>query len=96
MYIRFKAGICGSEILDQVCCNPSLVPIGLVVEVDHVRLRIELSRIGDIVFDRVDVREGLHTEFAVEAATKRVEDLILLLSAVPYIPLMHVTDGLIR
>jgi hypothetical protein len=31
------------------------------------------------MFDRVDVWEGFHAEFAVEAAAERVEDLVLFL-----------------
>ena len=60
-----------------------------------MRLRVELGRVGAVGFDGVDVREGFHAEFAVEAAAQRVEDLVFLLRAVPHVPLVHVADGFV-
>lgn len=59
-------------------------------------LRIQLCGIGTVISDGVDVRECFHSELAVEPATERIEDLVLLLCPVPYVPLVHVSNGGIR
>lgn len=55
-----------------------------------------MCRVCAVVSDRVDVRESLHSEFAVEPAPERIEDLVLLLGAVPNVPLMHVSNCRVR
>jgi hypothetical protein len=67
------------------------MPIRLVVEIYHVALRIQLRRVCAVVPDRVDMRECLHAKFAVESTSQCIEDLVFLLCAMPYIPLMHIT-----
>lgn len=86
----------GTEVLNKICCNPSLVAVGFVVKVDHVALREQLCRISAVIPDGVDMRERLHPKLAVEAASKRVEDLIFLLCTMPYVPLMHVPNSRVR
>lgn len=76
----------GPEVLDKICCYPALMPVRFIVEVDHMALRIELRRIRNEILDSVDVRECLHAEFAIESTTQLIENLIFLLSAVPYVP----------
>ena len=56
----------------------------LVVEIDRMRLWVELFRIGHKVLDSLDMREGLETEFAIETTTNLIVDLILFLSTMPY------------
>lgn len=45
----------GLEILNKICCYPSFMSIGLVVEIDHMTLRVELSWVRYEGLDRVDV-----------------------------------------
>ena len=85
-----------TEILNKICCNPSLVAVGFVVKVDHVALGEQLCGISAVISDGVDMWECLHSELAVEAASKRVEDLIFLLCTMPHIPLMHVPNSRVR
>src|SRR5690242_535980 len=86
----------GAKILHKICRNPSLVAIGFVVKVYHVALREQLRGISAVVSDGINVREGLHSKFAVETAAKRVKDLVFLLRTVPDIPLVHVSNCGVR
>jgi hypothetical protein len=60
------------------------MPISLIVEVNDMRLGEQVLGIFDKVFNGGQVREGFHAKLAVESATESVEDLILLLSTMPY------------
>ena len=66
--------------------------IRLIVEVNDMGLWIHVFFVCDEGLDRGEVRESFHTEFGVKASTEGIKDLIFLLSAVPDIPLMHVTN----
>ena len=92
---HLKVRLC-AKILNKVCCNPSLVAVGFVVEVDHVALGEQLCRISAVIPDGVDMWKRLHPKLAIEAASKRVEDLVLLLCTMPYIPLVHVPNSRVR
>ena len=83
-----------SEILHKISCYSSLVAVRFIVEVYHVALRIQLGFISAVVFDSIDMWEGLHAKLAVESPAKGVEDLIFLLCTVPDIPLMHVCQNI--
>lgn len=93
MDVCVKAGVCSPEVLDQVRRDSSFMPIRFVVEVNHMRLRVELSWVGDIVLYGVDMRKRLHSEFAVETTAEGVVDLIFFLGSMPYVPLVHVANG---
>lgn len=82
----------GTEVLHKIRCYPSLVAVCLVVKVYHVALGEELCWIRAEVPDGVDVRECLHTEFAIESAAKCIKNLVLLLGTMPDIPLMHISN----
>lgn len=73
-----------SEVLHQVSSQSPLMPVGLVVEVDHMRLWEKILWILDEVFNGGQVWESLHAKFAVEPAAEGIEDLILFLCTVPY------------
>jgi len=91
MNICFEVGR-RSEVLDKVGGNSPLVSVGFVVKVNHMRLRIQLTRVRHEILDCVNVREGFHAKLGVETTTKGVEDLVLLLCTMPDVPLMHVSD----
>jgi len=93
MYELFKLRP-SPEVLNKIRRYPAFMSVRFVVEVDHVALRVELGRIRDEVLDSVDVRESFHAKLAVESATQLVEDLVFLLSAVPYIPRVKGLVGL--
>jgi hypothetical protein len=78
------------KVLHQIGGYSPLMSIRFVVEVYHVTLWIKLGFISDVVFDSIDMGKGLHAKLAVESSAKGVENLILLLGAVPNIPLMHI------
>jgi hypothetical protein len=59
------------------------VAIGLVVEVEDVRLRVFVGFVLNEMVNRRHVRESLHSKFTVEAASKSIKDLVLLLRSVP-------------
>ena len=89
--IRLRA-----KVLNKIRCNPSLVAVGFVVKVDHVALGEQLCGISAVIPDGVDMWKRFHPELAVEAASKRVEDLVFFLCTMPYIPLMHVPNSRVR
>src|SRR4051812_31776054 len=66
------------------------------MEIHHLALREELRFVCAEIIDGIDVRECLHAELTVETASQCVENLIFLLSAVPYIPLMQVSHRWVR
>ena len=80
-----------TEVRYKVRSYPSLVTVRLIVEIYHVTLREELCWVCAEISDSVDMRERLHTEFAIESAAECVENLVLLLGTVPDVPLMHVS-----
>ena len=73
-----------SQIFNEISGNPPLVAIGLVVEIQHMRLRVKILLVLDKVLDSRHVRERLHTKLAVKAAPEGVEDLVFLLRSMPY------------
>jgi hypothetical protein len=58
--------------------------IRFVMEIYHVALWVQLSRVCTVVTNSVDMRKSLHAEFAVETTAQRIEDLVLLLRPVPH------------
>lgn len=92
---HLKIRLC-AKVLYKICCNPSLVAVGFVVKVDHVALGEQLCGISAVIPDGVDMWKRLHPKLAVEATSKRVEDLVFLLCAMPHVPLMHVSNSRVR
>ena len=86
----------GSHVLHKVRSNAALVAVGFVVEVDDVRLWVEVLWVFDVGLDSGQVRECFHAKLGVEAAAEGVEDLVFLLCAMPHVPLVHVADGWVR
>ena len=66
--------------------------VRFIMKIKHVALRVQLRRIGAIVLDRVDMWKCFHAEFAIKSSAEGVEDLILLLGAMPDVPLMHIAN----
>lgn len=58
--------------------------IGLVVEVDNVRLRVLVGFVFDKRLNGLHVWKGFHSEFTVESASEGLVDLVLLLCTVPH------------
>ena len=77
--------VCGrSKVLNEVGGDSSFVTIGLVMEIEHVRLGILVFLILHEVVNRRKVWERLHAEFGVESAPKSIENLILFLRSMPH------------
>lgn len=57
---------------------------------------MHLAGLGDEGLDGLNVWERLHPELAVEPPAQFIEDLVLLLRAVPHVPLVHVANGRVR
>ncbi|KAK1856728.1 hypothetical protein CCHR01_00698 [Colletotrichum chrysophilum] len=84
-----------AEVLDQIQGDAPLVAVGLVVEVDGGGLRVAVGVVaakGEEGVDGLDGGEGLHAELGHEAADEFVEVLVLLLGAVPDVPLVQVAN----
>ena len=86
-------GCGGTDVLNKIRCDTAFVAVGFVMEVKNVGLGVEIFRVGDEGFNRGKMGEGFHAEFRVESSAKGVENLVLLLCAMPNIPLMHVSDS---
>jgi hypothetical protein len=85
-----------AEIFHEVEGDASFLAIGFVVEIDGRRLCEAIWVIfakGKESIDGFDARECFHAEFGNETSHQLVEVLVLLLSPVPNIPLMHISNG---
>ena len=58
--------------------------IGLVVEVHELGLRMTIFLVSGKVFEGAQMREGFHSELAVESSAEGVEDLVFLLGTMPH------------
>lgn len=84
--------ICGSShIFNKISSNPPFVAVGLVVEVDNVRLGVLVGFVFDERLNGLDVRESFHSKFTVKSASKGLIDLVFLLCSMPHYTLSQLS-----